>query len=72
VVSNTISRRHPEGVATPGRDETDRVVAPYGLVFHAANWYLAADDERSGEIRTFLMAMDETRALEVRPHAAGG
>jgi predicted DNA-binding transcriptional regulator YafY len=54
--------------ATPGRAETDRIVAPYGLVFHAAKWYLAADDERSGEIRTFRV--DRVRSAELRPERA--
>ena len=54
--------------ATPGREETDRIVAPYGLVFHAAKWYLAADDERSGEIRTFRV--DRVRSAELRPERA--
>ena len=53
---------------TPGRDETDRIVAPYGLVFHAAKWYLAADDERSGEIRTFRV--DRVRSAELRRERA--
>jgi predicted DNA-binding transcriptional regulator YafY len=39
--------------ATPGREESDRTVAPYGIVFHFARWYLAAHDDRSGEVRTF-------------------
>src|SRR5215207_4240629 len=54
--------------ATPGRQETDRIVAPYGLVFHAAKWYLAADDERSGEIRSFRV--DRVRSAELRPERA--
>src|SRR5215211_1712160 len=54
--------------ATPGREETDRIVAPYGLVFHAAKWYLAADDDRSGEIRTFRV--DRVRSAELRPERA--
>ena len=39
--------------ATPGREESDRTVAAYGIVFHFGRWYLAAHDGRSGEIRTF-------------------
>jgi predicted DNA-binding transcriptional regulator YafY len=39
--------------ATPGRDESERTVAPYGIVFHFGRWYLAAHDDRSGEVRTF-------------------
>jgi predicted DNA-binding transcriptional regulator YafY len=54
--------------ATPGREETDRIVAPYGLVFHAAKWYLAADDARSGEIRTFRV--DRVRSAELRAERA--
>jgi predicted DNA-binding transcriptional regulator YafY len=41
--------------ATPGRDESDRTVAPYGIVFHFARWYLAAHDDRSSEVRTFRL-----------------
>lgn len=54
--------------ATPGREEGDRIVAPYGLVFHAGRWYLAADDERSGEIRTFRV--DRVRSAELRRERA--
>jgi predicted DNA-binding transcriptional regulator YafY len=54
--------------ATPGREEADRIVAPYGLVFHAGKWYLAADDERSGEIRTFRV--DRVRSAELRSERA--
>jgi predicted DNA-binding transcriptional regulator YafY len=60
--------REPQPPATPGRAETDRIVAPYGLVFHAARWYLAADDERSGEIRTFRV--DRVRSAELRAERA--
>jgi predicted DNA-binding transcriptional regulator YafY len=54
--------------ATPGREETERTVAPYGLVFHGGRWYLAADDERSGEIRTFRV--DRVRSAGLRPERA--
>jgi predicted DNA-binding transcriptional regulator YafY len=57
-------RRAKIRYATPGREEADRIVAPYGLVFHAGKWYLAADDERSGEIRTFRV--DRVRSAEIR------
>jgi predicted DNA-binding transcriptional regulator YafY len=50
--------------ATPGREETDRVIAPYGLVFHGSRWYLAAHDDRSGEVRTFRV--DRVRSAEAR------
>lgn len=50
--------------ATPGREVTDRTVAPYGLVFHGGRWYLAAHDDRSGEVRTFRV--DRVRAAEAR------
>lgn len=43
-------------------------MAPYGLVFHAAKWYLAADDDRSGEIRTFRV--DRVRSAELRSERA--
>ena len=39
--------------ATPGREESDRTVAAYGIVFHFARWYVVGHDDRSGEIRTF-------------------
>ena len=39
--------------ATPGREQTERTIAPYGIVFHFARWYLVGDDDRSGEVRTF-------------------
>jgi predicted DNA-binding transcriptional regulator YafY len=32
---------------------SEREFDPYGLVFHAARWYLVGLDHRSGEIRTF-------------------
>ena len=54
--------------ATPGREEADRIVAPFGLVLHAGRWYLAADDERSGEIRTFRV--DRVRSAELRRERA--
>ena len=50
--------------ATPGREESERTVAPYGLVFHSGRWYLAAHDDRSGEVRTFRV--DRVRAAEAR------
>jgi predicted DNA-binding transcriptional regulator YafY len=50
--------------AAPGRPETDRVVAPYGMVFHAGRWYLAAHDDRSNEVRTFRV--DRMRTAELR------
>jgi predicted DNA-binding transcriptional regulator YafY len=51
--------------ATPGRAESDRVVAPYGLVFHSGRWYLAAHDDRTGEVRTFRV--DRVSEAEARP-----
>jgi len=53
--------------ATPGRPESDRVVAPYGIVFNSGRWYLAAHDERSNETRTFRV--DRVRTAEVRPES---
>jgi predicted DNA-binding transcriptional regulator YafY len=52
----------------PGRSASDRVVAPYGLVFHRGRWYLAAQDDRSGEIRTFRV--DRVLSAETRPEPA--
>jgi predicted DNA-binding transcriptional regulator YafY len=51
--------------ATPGRAERDRVVGPYGLVFHSGRWYLAAHDDHSGEVRTFRV--DRVLEADVRP-----
>jgi predicted DNA-binding transcriptional regulator YafY len=34
-------------------EESERDVSPYGLVFHAGRWYLAAHDHGRGELRTF-------------------
>jgi predicted DNA-binding transcriptional regulator YafY len=61
-------RRAKIRYATPGREEADRIVAPYGLVFHAGRWYLAADDQGSGEIRTFRV--DRVRSAEPRSERA--
>jgi predicted DNA-binding transcriptional regulator YafY len=36
-------------------EDTERDVDPYGLVFHAARWYLAGHDHRRGEVRTFRL-----------------
>lgn len=54
--------------ATPGRAVTDRTIAPYGLVFHGSRWYLAAHDDRSGEVRTFRV--DRVRSAQPRPERA--
>ncbi len=50
--------------ATPGREETDRTVGPYGLVFHSGRWYLSGHDDRSGEVRTFRV--DRIRTATAR------
>lgn len=50
--------------ATPGHDETDRKVAPYGLVLHGSRWYLAAHDDRSSQIGTFRV--DRVLSAELR------
>ena len=57
-------RRVSMRYATPGREETERIVAPYGLVFHGGRWYLAAHDDRSDEVRTFRV--DRVRSAEAR------
>jgi predicted DNA-binding transcriptional regulator YafY/class 3 adenylate cyclase len=54
--------------ATPGRSESRRVVAPYGLVLHSGRWYLAGHDDRSDEIRTFRL--DRVVDVEMRPERA--
>jgi predicted DNA-binding transcriptional regulator YafY len=66
-LAQAIRTRHRVRIryATPDRPETDRVVAPYGMVFHSGRWYLAAHDDRSGELRTFRV--DRVLAADVRP-----
>ena len=54
--------------ATPGKAEGDRVIAPYGMVFHSGRWYLAAHDDRSDEVRTFRV--DRVLEAETRPEPA--
>ncbi|HEX9824818.1 MAG TPA: YafY family protein [Actinomycetota bacterium] len=54
--------------ATPGREETERTVDPYGIVLHGGRWYLAAHDDRSREVRTFRV--DRVRSAEARPERA--
>ncbi len=54
--------------ATPGREEGERTVAPYGLVLHGGRWYLAAHDDRSGEVRTFRV--DRVRTAEATQERA--
>lgn len=49
-------------------EETDREVDPYGLVAHAARWYLAAYDHLRGEVRTFRV--DRIRSAELLAAAA--
>src|SRR5918995_5866310 len=55
--------------ATPGREESDRTVAAYGIVFHFARWYVVGHDDRSGEIRTFRI--DRIVRAEMRRERAG-
>ena len=50
------SRAHERvalGYADQAGAASEREFDPYGLVFHAARWYLVGLDQRSGEIRTF-------------------
>jgi predicted DNA-binding transcriptional regulator YafY len=54
--------------ATPGREESDRTVAAYGIVFHFARWYVVGHDDRSGEIRTFRI--DRILRAEMRRERA--
>jgi predicted DNA-binding transcriptional regulator YafY len=35
--------------------ESERVLEPYGLVFHSSRWYVTGADSRSGEVRTFRL-----------------
>ena len=46
-------------------EEGERDLDPYGLVFHAGRWYLAAFDHRHGEPRTFRV--DRVESAEPRP-----
>jgi predicted DNA-binding transcriptional regulator YafY len=41
----------------PGQpdDLPPRTLAPYGIVFHSGQWYVAGLDGRSGEVRTFRL-----------------
>jgi len=66
-LAHAIRTRHRVRIrhATPGRPERDRVVSPYGMVFHAGRWYLAAHDDRSSELRTFRV--DRVHEAELRP-----
>jgi predicted DNA-binding transcriptional regulator YafY len=65
-LAQAIRTRHRVRIrhATPGKPESDRVVSPYGMVFHAGRWYLAAHDDRSNEVRTFRI--DRVRTAELR------
>ncbi|MGH7483039.1 MAG: helix-turn-helix transcriptional regulator [Longimicrobiales bacterium] len=48
-------------------EPTDRDVAPYGLLFHGAHWYLVGSDAaRDGDVRVFRVG----RMEDVRPNAS--
>jgi proteasome accessory factor C len=50
----TVGRELSISYYTPARDEfTDRVVVPRHVFVESGNWYVLADDGRSGERRTF-------------------
>lgn len=50
----TVGRELSISYYTPARDEfTDRVVVPRHVFVESGNWYVVADDGRSGERRTF-------------------
>lgn len=50
------------------REETERVVAPYGVVFHAGIWYTAGHCARRAGLRVFRI--DRIRAVEPCDEAA--
>jgi predicted DNA-binding transcriptional regulator YafY len=56
-----------------GGEESARELSPYGLVFHAGRWYLAAHDHGRDALRTFRV--DRVGSLRLggaaRPHPAG-
>ena len=45
-------------------EESERLVDPYGLVFHRGRWYLAGHDHRRGGVRVFRV--DRVLVAEVR------
>ena len=45
-------------------EESERLVDPYGLVFHRGRWYLAGHDHRRGGVRVFRV--DRVLAVELR------
>lgn len=49
--------RHPVRITYSGRARPtgDRVLEPYGLVFHSGRWYVSGHDSTSGEVRTFRL-----------------
>ncbi len=60
----TVGRELSISYYTPSRDEfTDRVVVPRHVFVESGNWYVLADDGRSGERRTFRI----DRVESVRP-----
>ncbi len=51
-------------------ERTRRVLSPYGLVVHAARWYLAAHDHLRDDLRTFRIdRMSRTTLLETAAQA---
>lgn len=43
---------------------SERVLHPYGLVFHSGRWYVTGADSARGEVRTFRLDRIGTAALE--------
>jgi predicted DNA-binding transcriptional regulator YafY len=61
-LADAARRRRRVHVRYAGRDgpESERDIDPYGVVFHAGRWYLAAFDHLRNEVRTFRV--DRVRA----------
>jgi predicted DNA-binding transcriptional regulator YafY len=45
--------------------DSERVLDPYGLVFHSGRWYVSGLDHRSGQVRTFRL--DRVAAASALP-----
>jgi predicted DNA-binding transcriptional regulator YafY len=57
MLADAAARRHPVTIGyTSWRGSlSERVLEPYGLVFHAGRWYVTGPDSTSGEVRTFRL-----------------
>ncbi len=64
------SRRVRTSYRAYSGERTRRVLSPYGLVVHAARWYLAAHDHLRDDLRTFRIdRMSRTTLLETAAQA---